>query len=456
MHKADRLSREGKYDEAIALYNKVDEEIEYDRRDYDVYDGLAVNRGITYYLKGNYDKAIDDFTFAIRRQEIGRNYYLRGDAYEKKGKRDNAIADYKEAANRGHEDALKRLAKMGIQYIVPHDELRIKKLEEKIALTKRLIRSDYLYEYGSARENEIRSKKRYEKELPILKKELRELKKKSPTNQSNINKPTSSLFDWIKRKKKSLIWILVLGCIFGYLMTGPKFDFSKEKAPLVETKLVVTANTLNLREKDTNQSPVIKKLKKGDVITYPAEYVPHVYNEVNVDVWIRVESEGVKGWVNEKYVSVYKEEKESEKVVLQTATTQADADNVEAKELEEVVDTQTATETETEQPAEPKEIPAWQTDIIGKWKGPSGRATFEMTVNDDMTGVFWFENNGMTGSYKMMIKHSDGDYQVIGTEWIEQSISNPNAYGFFNIRAKIIDGVFDGYSNGAITKLKKQ
>ena len=55
-------------------------------------------RGLSYAKKGEYDRAIADYTEAIRlnREPVGP-YINRGSAYEKKGELDKALADFREA-----------------------------------------------------------------------------------------------------------------------------------------------------------------------------------------------------------------------------------------------------------------------------------------------------------------------------------------------------------------------
>ena len=63
-----------------------------------------VNRGFSYHEKGEYDKAIADYTEAIRLNPNdnyaytwrGRTYKQRGLSYDEKGEYDKAIADYNE------------------------------------------------------------------------------------------------------------------------------------------------------------------------------------------------------------------------------------------------------------------------------------------------------------------------------------------------------------------------
>jgi tetratricopeptide (TPR) repeat protein len=56
------------------------------------------NRGMEYYTPGDYDRAIADFSDAIKLVPRERSYYvLRGGAYFRKGDHDRAIADYSEA-----------------------------------------------------------------------------------------------------------------------------------------------------------------------------------------------------------------------------------------------------------------------------------------------------------------------------------------------------------------------
>jgi tetratricopeptide (TPR) repeat protein len=64
-------------------------------------------RGIVYGNKGDYDRAITDFTEAIRlNPKLGTAFSNRGLAYEKKGGYDRAIADFNEAIRLNPNDAL--------------------------------------------------------------------------------------------------------------------------------------------------------------------------------------------------------------------------------------------------------------------------------------------------------------------------------------------------------------
>jgi Flp pilus assembly protein TadD len=61
-----------------------------------------VGRGTTYASKGNWDKAIADFTEAIRLDpQCARAYGGRGFAYEQKGETSKAEADFAEAKRLG-------------------------------------------------------------------------------------------------------------------------------------------------------------------------------------------------------------------------------------------------------------------------------------------------------------------------------------------------------------------
>jgi tetratricopeptide (TPR) repeat protein len=62
-------------------------------------------RGIAYQGKGDVDRAIADFTEAIRLQpRFTMAYASRGSAYEAKSECDRAAADYSEAVRLGTED----------------------------------------------------------------------------------------------------------------------------------------------------------------------------------------------------------------------------------------------------------------------------------------------------------------------------------------------------------------
>ncbi|WP_298861027.1 tetratricopeptide repeat protein, partial [uncultured Gimesia sp.] len=64
-------------------------------------------RGEVWYKKGEYDKAILDFSKAIRNDEKSeKNYVSRGNAWCKRGEYENAIKDYKAAMHVAPEDPL--------------------------------------------------------------------------------------------------------------------------------------------------------------------------------------------------------------------------------------------------------------------------------------------------------------------------------------------------------------
>jgi len=82
-----------------------------------------INRACAYLEKGDYKKAIDDYTMGIgigrydlSDASFGKAFCNRGVAYGKLGEDAKAIADYKIAADCGDENALKILANKGIQH----------------------------------------------------------------------------------------------------------------------------------------------------------------------------------------------------------------------------------------------------------------------------------------------------------------------------------------------------
>jgi len=68
-------------------------------------DAMAYNsRGIEYYQKGEYDKAIAEFTQALKLDPNSAGVYvLRGDAYREKGDTAGAEADFAMARELGYE-----------------------------------------------------------------------------------------------------------------------------------------------------------------------------------------------------------------------------------------------------------------------------------------------------------------------------------------------------------------
>jgi tetratricopeptide (TPR) repeat protein len=85
----------GDYDEAIRLLDKAIASGELSQENVgDTY----INRGHAWYAKGDYDKAIADFTKSIEVYPGNAEaYYNRGFAWDDKGDYDRAIADYTKA-----------------------------------------------------------------------------------------------------------------------------------------------------------------------------------------------------------------------------------------------------------------------------------------------------------------------------------------------------------------------
>ena len=98
--------QKGDYDRAIADYNRA---IELDPKNA----RYLQQRGVSYHMKGDYDRAIADKTRAV---ELDPNqasyYYSRGLPYKLKGDRAAARRDFEHAAEMGHADAKKELAKL--------------------------------------------------------------------------------------------------------------------------------------------------------------------------------------------------------------------------------------------------------------------------------------------------------------------------------------------------------
>ncbi|MFZ1990264.1 MAG: tetratricopeptide repeat protein, partial [Alphaproteobacteria bacterium] len=78
----------GDYDRAIADYTQA-------IRLKPDYAKAFNNRGLAYYNKGDYDRAIADYTQAIRlKPDDADAFFNRGSAYDAKGDHDRAIADF--------------------------------------------------------------------------------------------------------------------------------------------------------------------------------------------------------------------------------------------------------------------------------------------------------------------------------------------------------------------------
>ena len=91
--------RKGEYDRAIQDFTKA---IQINPKDAEAYN----NRGFAYEKKGEYDRAIQDFDKAIQiNPKHARAYNNRGFAYEKNGEYDKAIQDYDKAIQINPKDA---------------------------------------------------------------------------------------------------------------------------------------------------------------------------------------------------------------------------------------------------------------------------------------------------------------------------------------------------------------
>ena len=111
---AEKLFKQGDYDGAIS---KVNEGLLFNKRSPRSYNILAN----AYNEKGDYDKAIDYFTCTLseisyEREARASLFNNRGLAYKAKGDKENAVKDFKHAADFGFSGALTNLKNMGIQY----------------------------------------------------------------------------------------------------------------------------------------------------------------------------------------------------------------------------------------------------------------------------------------------------------------------------------------------------
>ncbi|MEW5725565.1 MAG: tetratricopeptide repeat protein [Thermodesulfobacteriota bacterium] len=88
---AFRAHREGEYDQAVELYTQVIQSTELKAKERAV---AFLLRGEVYKDKGDYQRAIADFTRAIKiRADYAQAFYFRGLTYEKLGSYPEALAD---------------------------------------------------------------------------------------------------------------------------------------------------------------------------------------------------------------------------------------------------------------------------------------------------------------------------------------------------------------------------
>lgn len=57
----------------------------------------AFRDALSFYVKGEYDKALENYNKAVQLDPSGQNYYLRGDFWVNIGEYEKAIADYRQA-----------------------------------------------------------------------------------------------------------------------------------------------------------------------------------------------------------------------------------------------------------------------------------------------------------------------------------------------------------------------
>ena len=91
LNEAKEHFKNARHNEAVECYTKA---IELDPKNAVAYN----NRGVSYKIKGEYDKAIIDHSKVIElNPEIAEAYYNRGITYKEKGEYDKAIADFNKA-----------------------------------------------------------------------------------------------------------------------------------------------------------------------------------------------------------------------------------------------------------------------------------------------------------------------------------------------------------------------
>ncbi len=95
-YQGEAAARKGDYDKAIENFSKA---IELDPRNTDRMNAYSyLERGDAYYQKGSYDQAIADYNKLIEFDpKFQGAYHFRGKAYQKKGNLDRAMADFNKA-----------------------------------------------------------------------------------------------------------------------------------------------------------------------------------------------------------------------------------------------------------------------------------------------------------------------------------------------------------------------
>jgi tetratricopeptide (TPR) repeat protein len=97
----------GEYDKALADYTRVTELTPTDAK-------IFFIRGLLYDHMGKTREAIEDYSRSLLNQPTADAFYYRGLDWEKTNALENAIADYKRAAQMGGADAQAKLKVMGI------------------------------------------------------------------------------------------------------------------------------------------------------------------------------------------------------------------------------------------------------------------------------------------------------------------------------------------------------
>jgi len=332
LYLGNKLYRQSDYEGAIASYDKAFRycsTYEYDKR------LLYYNRAMSYYKIKYYDNAIDDFSETIKMgYHTGLAHHFRGICYEEKGDKEQAIADYKKAADWGsiygtdwgrnwygnldENIGKNNLERMGIEYTPETPPEVIKTWEENARASASRSDDDTTSSVGDDQRNgfvsflfglvgavgSVLGIKLFIIPRINLVDEL--ILVISICLYLIVPLVTLGVTYSAWRNKRNILLIIMLALIIpGYIgFIGTKAMSGKSPKPQT-TQTEQTANTnpsaeitknVNFRKGPSTNDEVIRQLKQGDIVILTGEVSGG---------WTQVTRDGEKGWVSNEYLKVW-------------------------------------------------------------------------------------------------------------------------------------------------------